>query len=82
MAAHDVGQQVLDEELIESRASGALWAPVSSKLLSRGDRRLEASTFLTDGFGLRQGLEGLSSTVPLVSLAECWMPNRLKRASR
>jgi len=74
MVAHALTQAVELEEI----DSDVLWAPVSSKLLSRGDRRLEASTFLTDGFGLRQGLEALPSTVPMSELVEAWMPGRLK----
>lgn len=58
--------------------SRPLWAPVSSRLLSRGARRLEASTFLTDGFGLRQSLEAVDSTVPFAEIAHAWMPGRLK----
>lgn len=58
--------------------SNVLWAPVSAKLLTGGDRRLEASTFLTDGFGLRQGLEAVSTTVPMSELVTVWMPGRLK----
>ncbi len=65
---------VLEDEL----GADVLWAPVSARVLAQGDRRLEASTFLTDGFGLRQGLEAVDSTVPLTDLAEVWQPSRLK----
>ena len=58
--------------------SRVLWAPVNSRLLTRGQRRMEASTFLTDGYGLRQGLEAVQSTVPFAELVEAWMPGRLK----
>lgn len=58
--------------------SDVLWAPVSVKMLTGGERRLEASTFLTDGFGLRQGLEAVPSTVPMSDLAAVWQPSRLK----
>lgn len=75
MAAHTLAHQPQPPELL---GSGALWAPISSKILSHGHRRLEASTFLTDGFGLRRALEVVASTVPLSSLADAWMPNRLK----
>lgn len=68
-----------EHESLRSRlASGVLWAPVSARLLLKGARRLEASTFLTDGFGLRQGLELLPSTVPISHLASVWQPSRLK----
>lgn len=76
MAEHALSQAVELEE--EEFDSDALWAPVSSRLLSRRERRLEASTFLTDGFGLRQGLESVPSTVPMADVAEIWQPSRLK----
>ncbi len=78
MAAHAVNQAVLHEQEAEDFDSGVVWSPVSSRLLSRGERRFEASTFLTDGFGLRQGLGALASTVPLSDLAKVWQPSRLK----
>lgn len=59
-------------------APDVLWAPVSSRVLSRGSRRLEASTFLTDGYGLREGLEVLPSTVSMSLMAHVWQPSRLK----
>lgn len=58
--------------------SRVLWAPVSSRLLTHRQRRMEASTFLTDGFGLRQGLESVESTVRFSDLVDAWMPGRLK----
>jgi hypothetical protein len=78
MAADALARQLGSEELSDELDSGVLWAPVSSKLLTRGERRLEASTFLTDGFGLRQGLEALDSTVEMADLAKVWQPSRLK----
>lgn len=66
------------ESLGAGRESGVLWAPVSGRILTKGARRLEASTYLTDGFGLRQGLEALPSTVPVSHLASVWQPSRLK----
>lgn len=78
MAQNALTQQQASEPLGDELDSRVLWAPVSSKVLTRGDRRLEASTFLTDGFGLRQGLELLGSTVPMSEMAEVWQPSRLK----
>lgn len=78
MAADALARQLGSEELTKELDSGVLWAPVSSKLLTSGERRLEASTFLTDGFGLRQGLEALDSTVEMAELAKVWQPSRLK----
>ena len=66
------------ESLRAGLESGVLWAPVSGRILAKGARRLEASTYLTDGFGLRQGLEALPSTVPVSHLASVWQPSRLK----
>lgn len=65
----------LDGAAVESRV---LWAPVSSRVLTRGERRLEASTFLTDGYGLRQGLEAVPSTLAMSRIAHIWQPPRLK----
>lgn len=78
MAADALARQLGSEELTKEFDSGLLWAPVSSRLLTSGERRLEASTFLTDGFGLRQGLEALDSTVEMAELAKVWQPSRLK----
>jgi len=66
------------EPVAATPESRVLWAPVSSRVLAQGDRRLEASTFLTDGYGLRQGLEALSSTLPMSRIADVWQPLRLK----
>ncbi|RYF31164.1 MAG: hypothetical protein EOO23_03380 [Comamonadaceae bacterium] len=65
-------------EPVKELSSDLLWAPVSSRVLAYGDRRLEASAFLRDGFGLRQGLEAIGSTVPFAELSNVWMPGRLK----
>ncbi len=61
-----------------SSGPGVLWAPVSSRLLKRGQRRIEASTYLTDGYGLRQGVEAVPSTVRFSDIAKVWQPSRLK----
>lgn len=58
--------------------SRGLWAPVSSKVLKRDGRRLEAATFLTDGYGIRQRLEAQSDTMPMSDVAAVWQPSRLK----
>lgn len=55
------------------------WSSVPISALFDGARRMEASTYLTGGFGLRRRLEaheGLS--VPMRELAEVWQPSRLK----
>ena len=78
MVAHALKQSEVPSEQDLSADSDVVWAPVSSRLFTGGQRRLEASTFLTDGYGLRQGLEALPSSVSFSSLAEIWMPGRLK----
>ncbi|MET7135873.1 hypothetical protein MT994_17370 [Cellulosimicrobium sp. MI9406] len=55
------------------------WGEVAVSLFSSGDRRLEAHTYLADGYGLRKRIEtkdGIS--VPLSTLARVWQPSRLK----
>jgi len=56
------------------------WGVTRSSLLLRGDRRMEASTYLSDGYGRRVAIEsrpagGWSS---VESIAEVWQPSRLK----
>lgn len=63
---------------VEEIGANVLWAPVSAQVLMRGDRRMEASTYLTDGYGLRQALESAPTTVPMSGLAAVWQPPRLK----
>lgn len=57
---------------------GLLWAAVNSRVLTGGDRRLEASTYLTDGYGLRQGVEAIAESVPMSEMAKVSQPSRLK----
>lgn len=78
MAQHALNHPAVFEPGDDESAARVLWAPVSSKVLSRGDRRLEASSFLTDGFGMRRGLEAVESTVPMLEMAQVWQPGRLK----
>lgn len=66
------------ESLRSDVDSGVLWAPVRAGLLTKRARRLEASTYLTEGFGLRQSLEVLPSTVSVSHLAAICQPSRLK----
>jgi type I restriction enzyme S subunit len=78
VAPRSLGMADRPEGLSDGAKSTVAWAPISSRLLTRGQRRMEASTFLTDGFGLRQSLETLSSTVRLSEVADVWQPSRLK----
>lgn len=51
---------------------------ISSGLLSRGQRRLEASTYLTSGYGLRKRIEAQHDWTQLGDLCSIWQPSRLK----
>ena len=51
---------------------------VSVSIMSNGDRRLEAETYLSLGFALRAAIEGRSHWKPLAEVARVWMPGRLK----
>lgn len=78
MAALQVIRSNETAETLLDVGSHVLWAPVKSSLVARGERRMEASTFLTDGFGLRQSLESLATTTEVSELARVWQPSRLK----
>lgn len=57
----------------------APWAPVKASLFIGGQRRLEARTYLTDGYGIRQRMVSVSgATLPVSAIAEVWQPSRLK----
>ncbi len=54
-------------------------ASVPASLLLAGDRRMEAETYLSSGFGIRAAIEARASGwVPFADLAAVWMPSRLK----
>src|SRR3546814_6346170 len=55
------------------------WGSVPLSVAYSGQRRLEARTYLTDGYGLRRLIEdGASRNVPMSQLAAIWQPSRLK----
>lgn len=55
------------------------WAVLPSSVARRGDRRLEASSYLTDGYGQRQLIEAKAGGWrPLEVVADVWQPARLK----
>jgi len=57
----------------------APWASVRASLFVGGQRRLEARTYLTDGYGIRQRMVSTPGATVLVSdVAEVWQPSRLK----
>ena len=53
-------------------------ASVRLSTVSVADRRLEASTYLTDGYGIAQALLAKPSCVRLSSMASISKPNRIK----
>ncbi len=54
-------------------------ASVPASALLCGDRRMEAETYLSTGFGIRAGIESkVSGWVRLGNMAKVWMPGRLK----
>ena len=52
-------------------------ATVRASVLAAGDRRLEAETYLTEGYQLRQRIEKIGA-LPLETIARVWQPGRLK----
>lgn len=55
------------------------WAELPAHLLAQGDRRLEAETYLSSGYGLRLAIEERGAGwVRLGQLANVWQPSRLK----
>jgi type I restriction enzyme S subunit len=55
------------------------WGPVPAQLATFGDRRLEARSYLTDGYGLRNRLVASANDVRTIGeVAEVWLPGRLK----
>lgn len=58
---------------------GVKSASLSASMLFGGDRRMEAGTFLADGFSTRLKIQARhNGWLPLVDFAEAWQPNRLK----
>lgn len=55
------------------------FASLPASLLFGGDRRMEAESYLTSGFGIRLAIESKATGwSPLSSLARTWQPSRLK----
>lgn len=55
------------------------WGVTPASTLLRGERRLEASTYLTDGYGRRQSIEARpTGWAPIGEAARVWQPSRLK----
>jgi type I restriction enzyme S subunit len=55
------------------------WGVTRASVLAKGERRLEAETYLSDGFGRRKAIEGRpDGWSRLGDLAHVWQPGRLK----
>lgn len=55
------------------------WASVRASQLTSCDRRMEAETYLSSGYGIRLALEARpGGWSRLEAVADVWMPNRLK----
>lgn len=56
------------------------WGTISVSEMTNLDRRMEAETYLSSGFGLRRAIERRSGGwVPLGDLARFWAPPRIKQ---
>src|SRR5882724_4220783 len=57
----------------------AKWSAVPSNVFWQGDRRMEAETYLSSGYGLRVAIEGRpGGWKRFDKLARVWQPSRLK----
>lgn len=54
------------------------WISTPAHVLAKGERRLEAETYLAEGYGIRMSIEARSGCVKLGTLAKVWQPSRLK----
>lgn len=55
------------------------WAVTRSSVIAHGDRRLEAESYLTDGYGIRLSIEARPHGWSRIDgMADVWMPGRLK----
>lgn len=69
----------LNKPTEEQVGLGVPWAPVRASVLTTGERRLEARSYLTDGYGQRQLIESApSGWQNMQEVADVWQPSRLK----
>jgi hypothetical protein len=78
-----VGRSILNAALEAAEDSLGLqqaeWASVSASMLTRGERRLDAETFLSAGYGIRLMIEARrKGWSHLGHVAGVWQPSRLK----
>ncbi|WP_285314183.1 hypothetical protein [Pseudarthrobacter sp. fls2-241-R2A-168] len=79
MAAAERLEAQLPEVTAKGLAVDLAWSSVKVSVLQRGQRRLEASSYLTDGYGQRQLIEARpSGWKRMEDVAEVWQPSRLK----
>jgi hypothetical protein len=62
----------------DAPSSPVRWSAVRVSKVFTGDRRLEAETYLSSGYGIRLAIQGKGGSVQLEKLARIWMPGRLK----
>jgi hypothetical protein len=56
------------------------WTTVNASQMVSGDRRMEAETYLTSGYGIRLAIEKRKNGwVPFGALARAWCPPRIKQ---
>lgn len=56
----------------------AKWVALPASLFMKGERRMEAETYLASGYGIRIALEAVEGHIRLGALASVWQPSRLK----
>lgn len=57
----------------------AKWTAISATVLGKGDRRMEAASYLSGGYGIRLALEAQAlRPANMARLATAWQPSRLK----
>jgi hypothetical protein len=54
------------------------WSSVSTLFIREGDRRMEAETFLSRGYGIRVAIKSQTGWVAFSTRARVWQPSRLK----
>lgn len=66
-------------DVSEEPTLSVTWGVVRAALIGAGDRRLEAETYLSDGYGRRVAIEARpAGWLPMRDIADVWQPSRLK----
>ena len=75
----EVGEFAEAGQLAPAASKPPIWGVARAVMLGRGERRMEAETYLTDGYGLRTSIEARDTGWSrLGGLASVWQPSRLK----